>query len=330
MATLVDSVLKALIEAGGEPVSGQELAASLGVTRAAVWKSVTALREEGYVVESVHGLGYRLAGGKGTLRPGELSALLGTKTFGRHHRHYAATNSTSRRAAEWAEGGAPEGALVTADSQSAGRGRLGRQWFGEPGESLAMTVILRPEVELSLAPLLTFVAAISLAETLLGWVEGEAVEVKWPNDVLLGGRKVAGILLESRVEGVRIDYLSLGVGVNVLGTPARFPEEFRESAATLEEFSKADCPAPVEVLSAYLQRLEGDYFLFSSEGFGPFRERWGRLFRMAGREVTVVSRGGELRGKVLGLAEDGALELETGGGIKRILAGDVSFSTTRK
>jgi BirA family biotin operon repressor/biotin-[acetyl-CoA-carboxylase] ligase len=193
-----------------------------------------------------------------------------------------------------------------------------------------MTVILRPEVELSLAPLLTFVAAISLASTLVEWTGGEAVEVKWPNDVLLGGRKVAGILLESRIEGVRIDYLSLGVGINVRGSTSGFPEEFRGIAATLEEFSGGRAPSPVEVLSAYLEKLEEDYGLFVREGFGPFADRWGKLFRMAGREVTVLSRGSEIKGRVLGLGEDGALELSTAQGEKRILAGDVMFSTTKK
>jgi BirA family biotin operon repressor/biotin-[acetyl-CoA-carboxylase] ligase len=326
---LADGVLEALLRAGGGAVSGQRLADALGVTRAAVWKGVSALRDMGYAVESLPGRGYRLAEGRGEPTPGEVGARLATRRMGRVLRHLPQTDSTNREAARWAEEGAPEGALVVADFQTAGRGRLGRSWHGRPGESLLLSLVLRPRVPAARAPLVTFVAASALADAVSGWVDPGRIEIKWPNDVLIDGRKTAGILLEGRTEGGGVGYVVLGVGVNVTGDTAGMPEEIRGTAAVLASAARR-APDRLELLCRFLEALEELYDRFVSEGFEAVRPRWDRWFRMAGREVR-VSGGGRMReGRVLGLADDGALELATAaGGIERIHAGDIEWSTTK-
>jgi len=326
---LVDGVLESLLRARGEPLSGQRLAEEHGVTRAAVWKGVETLRRRGYEVESLPGRGYRLAAGRGEVSAGEIAARLATRRLGKTLRHLAETASTNRDALAWADEGAPEGALVVADRQTAGRGRLGRAWHGEPGESLLMSLVLRPPVAAAQAPLLTFVAAAALAEALGRWIDPALIEIKWPNDLLVEGRKVAGILLEARTEGARAGCVVVGLGVNVAGDPARFPPEIRETAGIVGRFAPS-APEGLDVLCGFLEAFEELYERFLAEGFAAIRPRWDRWFAMAGREVTVHGGKAPLRGRVAGLGDDGALVLEAPDGTRhRIHAGDVSQATTK-
>jgi BirA family biotin operon repressor/biotin-[acetyl-CoA-carboxylase] ligase len=328
--SLADEILRRLIEAEGKPLSGQKLATDLGVTRAAVWKGVNSLRAKGCRVSSEPSRGYTLASSPGDLRPGEVAARLRTERFGRSLRHLARLDSTNREADRWAQQGAPEGSLVVAELQEAGRGRLGRSWYGLPGKSLLFSLVLRPDVHPSDAPLLTFVASVALAETITAWVPAPAIEIKWPNDVLISGRKAAGILLEMRTEGQRVDSVVLGVGVNVEGSSADFPAELRETAITAEEAAPNKKPDRLAFLCHFLEVFEEAYDLFLAEGFGPLSVRWNEWFRMVGQSVRVRTAAGVAEGVAKTLGARGALVLERApGDLTEIYAGDVEFATTR-
>ncbi len=324
---LAEEILRRFREGGDAPVSGQSVARSLGITRAAVWKAIQGLRAEGYRVESVPARGYRLAPGFRSLRPTEIAACLETRILGRAVRHLESADSTNRVADRWAAEGAPEGALVVAEHQVAGRGRQGRIWHGLPRKSLLLSVILRPPTAPADAPHLTYAAAVALAEALSRWVPRGFLEIKWPNDVLIAGRKVAGILLEMRCEGNRVEHVILGVGVNVEGEPREFPADVRALCTTVAAHAPR-APDRVAVLCAFLGAFEEVYGEFLEHGFPALRERWSHWFRMAGTRLRVVTPSGVLEGKALGLGSHGELLLEVGAGEPaRILAGDLERCT---
>ena len=329
--SLPDAVLERLCGTAGQAVSGQALARDLGVTRAAIWKGIEQLRGVGYPVESLQGRGYRLATLPGGVRPGEVVGALRTRALGRPLRHLESVDSTNREAERWALDGAPEGAVVVAEHQGAGRGRLGRHWHDRAGESLLLSVVLRPPTPSASAPLLTFVAAVALAETCAHWVPSEQVAIKWPNDVLVGGRKVAGILLELRAEGQQVEHVVLGVGVNVSGAATDLPPELRTSAGTLAE-AAGDGPVPTRLatLCRFLERLEAGYDAFCADGPGSAVEQWNHWFHLAGERVAVQTPGGRVEGVALGLGPAGQLRLDDGTDTAvEIYSGDVEWSSTR-
>ncbi len=327
---LADEILRHLLEARGNPVSGQRIASRLGVTRAAVWKGVVSLRGNGYRVESVPARGYRLDGGPRGVRPGEVAFRLRTRRMGRRIHHLETVDSTNREAERRAADGAPEGTLVLAEHQTAGRGRLGRTWLDSPGNSLLFSLVLRPAIAPAMAPPLTYVAAASLAQTLAGSLAAERVAVKWPNDVLVDGRKVAGILLEMRCEGLGVDHVILGVGVNVGGRAEDLPGPLPGRPATVAEVSGREAPSRSEVLCTFLETFEELYDEFLREGLAAVLPRWNRWFRSQGAELRVRTASRVLEGRAGGLDADGALLLEVPGGCtERIFAGEIDESTTR-
>ncbi len=327
---LADEILRHLLEARGNPVSGQRMASRLGVTRAAVWKGVVSLRGNGYRVESVPARGYRLTEGPKGVRPGEVAFRLRTRRMGHAIHHLERVDSTNREAERRAAEGAPEGTLVLAEHQTAGRGRLGRTWLDNPRGSLLFSLVLRPAIAPAMAPPLTYVAAASLAETLAASLAADRIAVKWPNDVLVDGRKVAGILLEMRCEGLRVDHVILGVGVNVEGRAEDLPGPLPGRPATVAEVSAGGAPSRGELLCAFLETFEELYDEFLGQGLAVVLPRWNRWFRSQGAELRVRTASRVLEGRARGLDADGALLLEVAGaGTERIFAGEIDESTTR-
>lgn len=328
-SSLADEILRRLLEAGEEPVSGQRLARSLGVTRTAVWKGVEALRALGYRVQSRPARGYHLAEGPRGLRPGEVESNLRTRCFGRPTRYLTGVDSTNREAERWALQGAPEGALVVAEHQRSGRGRLGRAWHDLPGRSLLFSLVLRPPIPPAEAPTLTFAAAVALAEALSLWVPRTLLEIKWPNDVLIAGRKVAGILLEMRCESQRVEHVILGLGCNVEGATDEFPEEVRPHCTTVAAHADRG-PDRLALLCTVLEKIESAYEGVLRSGFLPLQAQWNEWFRGKGQWLRVQTPSGALEGRALGLGPGGALLLDPGDlPVAKVYAGDVEWSTSR-
>lgn len=256
-----DKILKMLEDADGF-VSGQELCEKLGVSRTAVWKVIGALREEGYVIDSVSRRGYHLVECPDILRQEDLTAALTTRWMGRSLQVYDVTDSTNVRAKQQAEEGAPEGHLVMADMQSAGRGSRGRSWDSPRGTGIFMSLVLRPQLIPQQAAMVTLTAAYSIV-SVLREDYGVAAGIKWPNDVVLNRKKLVGILTEMSAEPDLIHYIVTGIGINV--NMKEFPEELSDKATSLwmetgKIYSRAELAARI------LNRLEPVYETYVRTG----------------------------------------------------------------
>ena len=323
------SVLAALRQAEDQPLSGQDLSAALGVSRAQVWKDVGVLRERGYVIEGTPGGGYRLAEIPDRLFPDEIQRGLETRWLGQAIEYFEETDSTNRVALQSALTGVPHGHAVIAEAQSSGRGRLGRPFYSPPHRNLYVSIVLRPRLDTSDAATLLLAAGVAVAETVVQTLgEERGIEIKWPNDVLLDGKKTSGILMELGTEEARLSHAVLGIGVNLNVDPDTFPEEFRSRATSLARFSGA----PIDRLR-FTQRLfsalESVIDAHEAQGWSAVRPRLDPFFNMTGRNVTVHQIGGEtLQGTALGIRENGALQIQTDMGQSvDVLAGDVTLGT---
>ncbi len=228
-----EEILQLLRESPSSFLSGEEISRRCGVTRTAVWKRIKHLRTLGYKIEASTRTGYRLIRSPDLLTPSEVRPLLGTKWLGRTIHHFHLIDSTNSKAYELALNGAEEGEVVIAETQKKGRGRLGRQWFSPLFSNLYLSVILRPEIPPYQASLVTLMAAVATADAIQKFSGLEPL-IKWPNDVLLRAKKVAGLLNEIHSEMDRIHFVILGIGVNLNTDRKMFSKEIREGATSLK------------------------------------------------------------------------------------------------
>lgn len=315
-------ILRLFREREGDFLSGEELSQALGVSRTAVWKQIGLLRELGYSIEAVPSKGYRLLLSPDVLLPADIQAGLGTAAVGREIVFFRETDSTNLRAHELGERGASDGTVVIADSQSAGKGRMGRRWSSPPRVNLYASVLLRPPILPRSAPQLTFLSAVAVARAV---AEAGGVEprVKWPNDVLIGGKKVAGLLNELNAETERIHYVVLGIGININMTRDQFPPDLRYPATSVL-LERGEPVSRTRLAQALFRHLDDLYGRYLEEGFPPVLAAWEELFDLTGREVEVDFQDRRVQGRVEGLDDDGALLLRRSDGLfERVLAGDV-------
>jgi len=315
-------VLAFLAEAGDEFVSGEAISDKLGLTRAAVWKHVEALRAAGYRIDALPARGYRLAGIPDRLTALELRPLLNTHDIGQALHCFEEIGSTNDAAKDLAEEGAAHGEVVVAESQSSGRGRRGRPWVSPPRRNLYFSVVLRPDLPPARAPELTLVASVAVCDALRQ--AGVEAGIKWPNDLLASGKKIAGILTELSAEPDRVHWVVVGVGVNVNARPEDFPEELRgEATSVLLERGQ---PAPRALFAAAcLTSLEGWIDRHAEEGFGAIRDAWRARSVTLGREVSVRVEGRDVQGVAEDLDDRGALLVRTRSGLERVDSGDVKL-----
>jgi BirA family biotin operon repressor/biotin-[acetyl-CoA-carboxylase] ligase len=320
-------ILAALRRARMRPCSGESLSSELGVSRAQVWKHVEALRALGYRIEGEPGGGYRLRAVPDRLYPEEIEPALHTRWLARRILWFEKVDSTNRVALELAHQGAPHGACVIAEGQSAGRGRLGRSFFSPAHESLYTSIVLRPLLSTAEAPTTILTAAVAVAECIAEEIgDGATVEIKWPNDVLVGGLKVSGILMEMVGEASRVRFLILGIGVNLNVERACFPDEFRAQATSLRACTGRPVARATFAARLY-DTLESLLDRHAEAGFEAVRHRFEARFRMAGRAVRVLEvGGGETSGTALGIDRDGALLVRRDEGeTARVVSGDVTL-----
>ncbi|MBM7866448.1 biotin--[acetyl-CoA-carboxylase] ligase [Heliobacterium gestii] len=316
-------ILEALSVAEGF-LSGEELSRRLGVSRSAIWKHIVALRQEGYTIDAHTRLGYKLRSRSAFLLPEEVGPLLETERFGRDYHFYASLPSTNRTAKELARQGAAEGTVVLAEEQTEGRGRLGRGWYSPPGLGIYFTVILRPAIPLGLAPQVTLLASVAVCKA-LETVAGVQPSIKWPNDVLLHGKKLCGTLTELNAEMEAVNYLVVGTGINVNQGPEDFPGEVAKVATSLyattgEKVDRA------RLFAALLRFFEADYKHWLSAGFERLRSEWLERAAGMGTTVRVIAGQQEWIGRAEGIDSDGALLVRDGGGeLRRLISGEVSL-----
>jgi BirA family transcriptional regulator, biotin operon repressor / biotin---[acetyl-CoA-carboxylase] ligase len=305
-------------------VSGEEISRLLKLSRTAIWKRVKNLRTSGYVIEALPRMGYRLIQSPDLLLPSEIAPLLRTEWMGKKVHYFNSIDSTNSTAYRLALNGAEEGEVVIGESQEKGRGRLGRQWVSPPFLNLYLSVVLRPKIPPHQASLITFMAAVAGAETIEKH-SGLTPSIKWPNDLLLRGKKVAGLLNEIHSETDRIHFIILGMGVNLNMDAKEFPKEIRTKATSL----KAEKGRPVsrKAFTAFLlEELERWYEMFLKEGGAPVLRAWRERAQIRGKEVRVSSFDEVRIGRAIDVDSDGALILETQDGERqRIVAGDVEY-----
>jgi len=306
-------------------VSGEEIGQRLKVTRTTVWKRIEHLRTLGYEIEASTRSGYRLIRSPDLLTPSEVKPLLGTKQLGRVIHYFQTIDSTNSKAYQLALEGAKEGELVIAESQEKGRGRLGRHWFSPPFLNLYLSVILRPNIPPQQASLITLMAAVATVDAIRKFT-GFLPLIKWPNDILLRDRKVAGLLNEIHSEMDRVHFIILGIGVNLNVDGKMFPKEVRTLATSLKK-EMGQTISRKAFLQLLLQELEGWYAIFLKEGAAAILKAWRDRAQIKGRRVKVHSFGKTLVGVAVDVDSDGALILETADGErKKIVAGDVEYS----
>jgi BirA family transcriptional regulator, biotin operon repressor / biotin---[acetyl-CoA-carboxylase] ligase len=315
-------LLNLLRERGGGYLSGEELSAALGVSRTAVWKHIHQLEEAGYKIAAVPHLGYRLLETPDRLLPLEIRAGLKTRFLGQHVVSYTETTSTNDRALELAAGGAAEGTVVAAESQSAGRGRSKRSWLSKNAANLLFSLVLRPDWPLEQAPLITLLAAVAVARAIRAETGLPAV-IKWPNDVLIQGHKVCGILTEMRAQADLIEFIICGIGVNVNAAPAG---ALRTPATSLAALAGRPVPR-LPLLRRILSEMETLYLATRRQGPAGILEHWETLSCMNGAPVSVETATGEkIEGTALGVDETGALLVRLEGGVtRRFFSGEVSL-----
>jgi len=323
VSTAVTTILRLFREAGRGFVSGELISRELQVSRTAVWKHINGLREAGYIVEAIPSRGYHLLSSPDILSVDEVRERLSTTRIGRQLVCLPETASTNADAFHLAEAGAEEGTVVIADAQSGGKGRRGRVWSSPAGVNLYCSVVLRPAIMPHEAPQLTFLSAVAVARA----IEGSTAlkpEIKWPNDVLIEGRKVAGLLNEMSAETDGINFVILGIGVNLNMTRAQFPTDLRTPATSLLQ-EQGFPVSRVQFAATMLAELDRLYADFLQHGFGPVREEWQQRCSASGRVVVVSEAGLEtVRGMFYGIDGDGALLLRAPDGmVERILSGDV-------
>ena len=312
----------ALLKAGGEYLSGEEIGGKLGISRSAVWKHVRDLKEAGYGIVSSPRKGYGLRDVANVPFAAEVTPHLGTATFGRRIDYHDAIDSTNRVAGDLARQGAAEGTVVVADAQSAGRGRMGRRWESPAGENLYFSVLLTPNVEPARVPQLALVAAVAVHEGLAACCPEIPARIKWPNDILVEGRKVAGILCEASLEADRVHRVVLGIGINVNGVSV--PRALRASATTLRIAGGREVSRPA-LLGAVLNQLEARYQGWLRDGsLSGILDYFERHSALNGRPVAAENLSGVVHGTARGITPAGELVIETAAGaLLQLLAGDV-------
>jgi BirA family biotin operon repressor/biotin-[acetyl-CoA-carboxylase] ligase len=317
----IDKLLHLLVKNATVVVPGPKIAAEIGVTRQQVWTWIEKLRLLGVKIQGVRAEGYQLVTIPDILAPSLLRAELGDHPIGRNIVHYFRTDSTNSVALKLAGEGAEHGTVVVAEEQTAGRGRLGRAWYSEKSNGIYASIILRPPLSPAAAPVLTLMAGLA-AQKAVGAAAGLAVDIRWPNDLLVNGKKVCGILTEMSAELDRLHAVVLGIGINV--NHSLMPPELENLATSLRMEAHRGI-SRVQVFVALLRELEQYYQLLLRNGNRAITERWEAASTFAhGKRVRVSNAAGETQGTTTGIDPSGALKIQYDDGRQEsLVAGEV-------
>jgi BirA family biotin operon repressor/biotin-[acetyl-CoA-carboxylase] ligase len=315
-------ILSALRE-NPDGVSGAQLAEQLKISRAAVWARIEELRQVGFDISASPHFGYKIIGEPDALIADDLIARLGkTKVIGRDIRVFEQTTSTNDVIEKLARDGVKEGVVVFAESQTRGRGRLGRKWISPAHKGLWFSILLRPDLRPQETTQLTVASATALRRAIQSET-GLKPEIKWPNDILIGGKKVAGILTELSAELDKVRYVILGIGIDVNLDAGEFPVELKKIATSLK-IETGETISRAELAVAILRELDFDYARIGSGKFPAVADEWESDCVTIGKNVMVHIGNRKIRGRAESLDEDGALILRTEHGhLERIIGGDV-------
>jgi len=313
-------------------ISGEKISSMLNISRTAVWKQINNLKKEGYEISSSR-KGYTLEAKPDKLIIAEIKYALATKSWGKGEMFLFETiDSTNMEGKRLANAGKPEGTVIISEEQSAGRGRKGREWQSAPLKGLWFSLILRPNISPFKATQLTFVIAIGVVKALQNLFPSEDIKIKWPNDIVYNGKKIAGILTEISSEIERINHLVVGIGVNVNHEENDFenasvdPLRIKATSLKIESGRKIN---RIKTLQEILKETEKWYNIYIESGFEIITEEWKNNSVTIGKDVIVYTDNEEISGRALDIDEIGALILRDNEGKERkIVAGDVSLRRT--
>ena len=316
-----EEILRLLRSADGY-ISGQELCNRFGVSRTAVWKAINQLKEAGYEIEAQQNKGYRLMAAPDLMTEAEIKSLMHTEWVAKEVLYFDTIDSTNTKAQELAEKGYPSGTLVVADKQESGKGRRGRSWISPSGTGIFMTLMIKPDINPNNASMLTLVAALAVAKAITS-VTGEEALIKWPNDIVVNGKKVCGILTEMNAQFDYINHIVVGIGINVHNES--FPEEISQMASSLmieaggKRFHRAQIIA--ETMSYFEQYY--DIFLKTQDLSALVRE-YDKLLVNRNKSVRVLDPKEPFDGKAMGITPKGELIVDTWESRKLVSSGEVS------
>ena len=316
-----EEILRLLRSADGY-ISGQELCNRFGVSRTAVWKAINQLKEAGYEIEAQQNKGYRLMAAPDLMTEAEIKSLMHTDWVAKEVLYFDTIDSTNTTAQELAEKGYPSGTLVVADKQESGKGRRGRSWVSPSGTGIFMTLMIKPDINPNNASMLTLVAALAVAKAITS-VTGEEALIKWPNDIVINGKKVCGILTEMNAQFDYINHIVVGIGINVHNES--FPEEISQMASSLmieaggKRFHRAQIIA--ETMSYFEQYY--DTFLKTQDLSALVRE-YDKLLVNRNKSVRVLDPKEPFDGKAMGITPKGELIVDTWESRKLVSSGEVS------
>lgn len=317
-----DSILKALQEQGH--VSGEQLGRRFHISRTAVWKHVNELRRIGYEVDSSPKTGYSFVKSPDLVIPEEITPGLHTRIMGRRILYLEEVASTQDEAGEAARSGVEEGVVVISERQTRGRGRKGRLWASPSREGVYFSAILRPNLRPSQIVQIPLIAGVAVCKGIRRVTPLEP-RIKWPNDITIDGRKVAGILAEMSCDMDTVDHIVVGIGVNVNTQCSLLPDPAREIATSLAE-KCGEYVSRVKLVQSILTELDALYSTFLASGFNALRGEWKAMDNTIGSWVEVRDVNDEIRGKALDIDGEGFLLVrKENGDVKKIISGDVSL-----
>lgn len=322
--TTKEEILSKLISANGEPLSGQKLADELNISRTMIWKHLKSLEEEGYVIEAVKKKGYILQSIPDVVTAERITPFLETINLGRNIIYYTVCDSTQNIASVKAREGAPHGTVVITEEQTAGRGRLERVWDSSANKGIWMSLIIRPDISPQYAPQFTLVAAVAITRAIED-LTNCIPEIKWPNDILINGKKVTGILTELQADMDRVHSIIIGIGVNVNQTVDFFDESIRSIATSLkmETGFENNRAALVAKIMFYIEKYADIYI---ENGFGPIKILWECYSGTIGKRIRATLLKETLEGVAIGITNDGVLQLKLDSGeVRGIYSADIQI-----
>ena len=311
-----------MLRSSSEYTSGQSICNTLGVSRTAVWKYINQLKEDGYVIDALQNKGYHISEYPDVMTEVELGSLFENEFIGSEIHFYDQIDSTNNEARKIAENGAQHGTLVITECQNGGRGRRGKTWISPSGSGIWMSIILRPEMEPYNASMLTLIAALA-ATSAIRKCCGTECYIKWPNDIVLNGKKICGILTEMSAEPDAVNYVVIGIGINVNTT--EFDEEIKAVASSL--FAETGQKIKRSMLvAAFATEFEKYYDIFiQTQDMSHLVEEYNSMLINAGKEVTITDSKGAFSGIAIGTDNKGQLIVTCeDGSVKNIIAGEVS------
>ena len=299
-------------------ISGDQISKHLGISRQGLWKHIQELKDSGYEIVAVPHLGYRLESCPDRLFPFEVSRQLDTKFIAKKIHYFEYLDSTMNLAMQLGMKLAPSGTLVLAESQTKGRGRLGRSWFSPKYKGIYLSLILRPQIAPAVSPVLTLLAAVSICEAVKKILDLD-VQIKWPNDVFINNKKFTGILTEMNAEVDKINFVVIGIGLNVNNDKKSL---ISQSASLKEHYGQTI--NRVALLQELLRRIENNYFILENKGSEVIIDKWRSYSLTIGRRVKVYCQSKHIEGCAVDIDNDGSLLIRKDSGlIQKVSSGDV-------